>query len=64
MLLTEFWLAMILMMYSVSGFRPEGQDEHYYAVELRAQSVILAALPSVSTYQIWLRSFGRHGVVG
>lgn len=56
-------MAMTLMMYSVSGFRPEGQDEHY-AVELRAQSVILAALQSVSTYQIWSHSFGRHGVVG
>lgn len=54
---------MILTMYSVTGFRPEGQSEHD-AVKLRVQSETFQALQLVSTHQIWLHSSGRRGAVG
>lgn len=56
-------MATILMMYSVSGLRPAGQNQHDATV-LRAASVILLALQLAGAYWIWLHRSGQRGVVG
>lgn len=56
-------MATILMMYSVSGFKPVGHNEHN-AVMLRVASVISLALSLAGAYWIWLHRSGQHGVVG